>query len=109
MRKCKQANPGVISLYDQCENLIPIQLRTCTNPDQSEIPECEVLTQGCSDMVKSIKYVFGYKNPEGIVEAFMDVEFVSLDPAGILTPIPQTFEVVYAPYNNKVRKEESCS
>ena len=86
--------------------MVSVELRTCTDPNQSEIPNCQISTQGCSNMVKSLKYIFAYTNPFGISEAYLDVEFINVDPAD-LKPIRQTFEIVYVPARDEVRKCEN--
>lgn len=86
-----------------------INVRSCSFEDGTQISAEECSTNylkptldntktGCNNLVKNIRFIFRYKNPNGIVEAGIDVVFFNY--ASYETSdksVEQTFQVFFIP------------
>lgn len=95
--------------YLLCDNkyLTNINIRSCSFEDGSQIPaqDCKtsylqptLLNNVCNNLVKSITFIFRFKNPSGIIEAGVDVVFFNY--ANLQTSsvsVEQKFKVLFIP------------
>jgi len=99
--------------YANCDTyLASITIRNCVlgqgtdcniaNNDYSSFSKPKKdITGICRNLVKSVTYLLQYKNPDGILEAKVDIEFFDSDFKDTAN-VEQTFQTVYVPSSENI-------
>ena len=98
---------------------MPIKLRLCKFVGDSDYKDCSSLDLTnlqpsgtnlgmCSNLVRSINYIFKYKNPDGFTNIELDVEFFNATQAS--TSLKQFFQINFLPSTfNLIPFFQNCS